>query len=126
MKDEISVTFEGNYVQAISDGEKTFERAEQVWTEIVRVCRKHNCFAVLGISRSMPPVTVHEGFDHAELFERLGITQQYRIAWVELHREAQNTFLFIETVLVNRGLPGRVFHDISEAKRWLLGSNRAG
>ena len=55
-----------------------------------------------------------------ELFQRLGITHKYRIAWVELNPKTSATTPFIETVLSNRGFPGRLFSDASKAKKWLL------
>ena len=61
-----------------------------------------------------------EGYEHANLFEQLGIDTRYRIAWVEKNPEAYHAAYFIETVLFNRGFPGRIFLDVAEAKEWLL------
>ena len=61
-----------------------------------------------------------EGYDHARLFEELGIDDRYRIAWVEFNDEARDMTLFVETVLINRGLPGRLFSSEADARAWLL------
>lgn len=85
------------------------------------LCQKHSCFNVLGIANTITPLDVFEGFDHAGLFRALDIGHHYRIAWVELNLDAVDIASFIETVLINRGLPGQLFSSVSEAKKWLLG-----
>ena len=120
MKNEIIVTFEGNFIKVISNGEKNYEFALRLWSEVVSACRKNGCYKILGIAKTTRSVGTIEAYNHAQLFHDLGITQKYRIAWVELNPEAQETVDFIETVLWNRGLPGRVFFDILEAEKWLL------
>ena len=52
--------------------------------------------------------------------EQLGITGDYRIAWVELNPKAFDAVYFVETVLVNRGYMARLFSDVDEAKEWLF------
>lgn len=49
------------------------------------------------------------------------LTHDYRIAWVEHNEDAKDIVDFIETVLLNRGLPGRAFDSEEEAREWLLG-----
>ncbi len=119
MKNEFTVTFEDDLVQVRADGAKDFDFSEKVWTEVVRVCEANGCFDVLGIANTTVPIEVMEGYDHARLFEELGIDQKYRIAWVELNPEATDVVAFVETVLVNRGLPGKLFETADDAKKWL-------
>ena len=61
-----------------------------------------------------------DGYAHAEMFRELGITGGYRIAWVEHDPAARETTDFVETVLFNRGLPGRSFATEEEAEQWLF------
>ncbi len=125
MQNELAVTFEGNYVQVISDGEKDFAFATQLWSEVAKVCEQHECFSVLGIANTTKPIEAFEAFDHAKLFEDLNIAHPYRIAWVELNRDATDMAAFVEMVLTNRGLPGRLFENVSDATEWLLGDDDA-
>ena len=83
-------------------------------------CEQHDCYNVLGIVDTTVPLTAGEGYEHADLFEQLGIDNKYRIAWVEKNGEAYQAVYFVETVLFNRGFPGRVFLDEDEAKEWPL------
>jgi hypothetical protein len=120
MKNQLEITFEGEYIKVLSNGEKDLEFASRLWSQTVDACQKYDCFKILGIAETTSPVTTIEAFDHADLFKKIGITSKYRIAWVELNPEAYKTTDFIETVLSNRSLPGRLFSDESEAKKWLM------
>ena len=121
MSYEMSVIFMGDYVEARSTGDKSYQTAVTLWREIHRVCDEHKCYKVLGIGESTKPMPTMDAMNHAKLFQDLSITRKYQIAWVELNREAVESIKFVETVLLNRGLlNGKLFHDVAEAKRWLL------
>ena len=120
MRNEITITLEDGYVQVLSDGEKDYEFAEKLWTAVVSFCKEHDCYRILGIADTSRPMEAVDGYDLARLFRDLGISHEYRIAWVELREDARDVTSFIETVLVNRGLPGRLFSSADEAKDWLL------
>ena len=120
METEIKVTFEKTFVLATYSGDVNHEFPYRLWSNIIRVCKENECFKVLGIVTSTKPPSTMEAFDHARLFRELKIDHKYRIAWVELYSESFKTIKFIETVLKNRGLPGKLFIDIEEAKSWLL------
>lgn len=120
MPNELVVTFEGDYVQVVSNGDKDWSHIVRLWKQTVALCREHECYRVLGVARSTRPVGTLDAFDHAALFQELGIDRRYRIAWAELSPDAIDRQRFVETVLSNRSLPGRVFSSVEEARRWLL------
>jgi len=62
-------------------------------------------------------------FDHLKILEEVGVTLDYRIAWVSNTPETAFNLEFVETVVVkNRGLAnGAIFSNLEEAKSWLLG-----
>ena len=120
VKTEIIITFEGDYVQAIANGDKDFEYSSKLWTEVVQACQDNNCLKVLGIANTRTPLQTMEAYKNADLFRELGLTHDYRIAWVELNPESYDALYFAETVLVNRGMPVRLFADEEQAKKWLL------
>ena len=121
MSYEMSVIFMGDYVEAHSTGDKSYQTAVTLWREILRVCAEHDCYKVLGIGDSTTSMSTMDSMNHAQLFEDFSITRKYQIAWVELNREALESMKFLETVLLNRGLlKGKLFHDVAEAKSWLL------
>ncbi len=120
MNQEMTISFEGDHVKVIADGEKNYEFSSKLWAKISNTCNENDCYRVLGIAKTTSPLNTDEGYDHAQLFEQLGITGDYRIAWVELNPKAFDAVYFVETVLVNRGYMARLFSDVDEAKEWLF------
>ncbi|MGI9204442.1 MAG: hypothetical protein ACR2Q3_10555 [Woeseiaceae bacterium] len=119
MLNDFEVTFEGDYVRVVSNGEKDLEFATKVWTEAVRVCEANQCYRVFGLASTTTPMEALDAYDHGRLFRDLGLDSRFRVAWVETNPEAVDITSFIETVLFNRGLPGKLFDNESEALDWL-------
>lgn len=117
----MKVTFEGDHVLAIADGDKDYRYMERLWREIAMTCDTHDCYNVLGLAHTTTPVEAVEGYDLPALYRELGIGHHYRIAWVEHDEDARDTVEFVQTVLANRGLPGLLFDTEEEARAWLLG-----
>jgi hypothetical protein len=120
MDRDFAATFEGDHVRIISRGQHSLDYGRAIWTEIASVCEAHQCYVVLGLSQTPQPLPVVDGYGHAELFRELGIDSRYRIAWVEETAEARQALRFVEDVLVNRGLPGRLFESEEDARQWLF------
>jgi len=125
MTSETTITFEGDHIKVVDRGDKNLEHAREMWTDVSLLCQKHACYNVLGLSYADNAMPILDGYSHAELFRDLGITAGYRIAWVEHNAEAREHTDFVETVLFNRGLPGRSFASEEEARAWLLGADDA-
>jgi hypothetical protein len=123
MENTLEVTFEGNHVLVIANGDKDYRYMDRLWREVAMACEQHKCFNVLGLAATRTPIEAVEGYDLPALFRELGIGQKYRIAWVEQNVNARDTIEFIQTVLSNRGLPGLSFNTEEEARAWLLGSD---
>ena len=120
MSYEMAVTFRGDYVEARSIGDKSYQTAQILWAEISRVCDEHSCYRVLGIAESTRQMPVMDSINHEELFRQLGVTPKYKIAWTESNRDEFKKLKDLETILVNRGYRGKVFTDVAEARNWLL------
>lgn len=120
MDASFTISFEGDHIKVLSDGAKNLDYATRLWTAIVEACNEHKCYRVLGIADTTSPMPPLDGYQHADLFRKLGITRNYRVAWVELNQEAKEATYFVETVLFNRGLPGRLFDSVADATEWLL------
>lgn len=118
---QMSVTYAGGFVEAHSAGEKSYQTALELWGEITRVCHQHNCYKVLGIGRSTRPMPMMDAINHKKLFKDFAVTHKYKIAWVELNREAIDSVKFLELFIQNRSLVNsRLFETVDEAKLWLL------
>lgn len=121
MSYEVSVVFKDGYVEARSIGDKSYQTAVILWREILKTCDEHNCYKVLGLGESSTGLSTMDAMNHEKLFKDFAITRKYKIAWVELNKEALASIKFLETVLLNRGLlNGMLFPNIEEAKRWLF------
>jgi hypothetical protein len=121
MSYQMTVTFMGDYVKSRSTGDKSYQTAVTLWREILKVCDEHDCYKILGIGESTTPMPTMDAMNHTKLFQDFSVTRKYKIAWIELNREAVDSIKFVETVLLNRGLlNGKLFQDVVEAKRWLL------
>jgi hypothetical protein len=121
MSYEMSIIFKDNYIEVRSVGDKNYQTSVALWHEIIRVCDAHNCYKVLGIGESTTAMPTMDAMNHEKLFKDFVITRKYKIAWVELNKEALGSVKFLETVLLNRGLlNGMLFPDVKEAKRWLI------
>jgi len=121
MENRLEVTFEGNHVLVLADGDKDYRYMDRMWHEVALKCEQHDCYNVLGLANTSTPVEAVDGYDLPAIFRDLGIGQHYRIAWVEMNEESRSVVEFIGTVLANRGLPGRLFETEAEARQWLLG-----
>ena len=117
MNYQMSVTFMGDYVEARSTGDKSYQTAVTLWREILKVCDEHDCYKVLGIGESTTPMPTMDAINHTKLFQDFSITRKDKIAWVELNRDVVSSIKFLETVLLNRGLlNGKLFQDADAAK----------
>ncbi len=116
----MAVTFMGDYVEAQSIGDKSYQTAEMLWAEITRVCDEHACYRVLGIAESTQQMSVMDSINHEKLFKQFSVTPKYKIAWVESNKDEFEKLKNLETILLNRGYRGKVFTDVTEARAWLL------
>lgn len=122
MYNKLEVTFEGDHIRVIADGDKDYYFLDKAWREIVAVCEQHDCYKVLGIANTSTPVEAVEAYELPSLYRELSIDQRYSIAWVELDEDARDMIAYVQTVLANQGLPGLLFETEAEAREWLLGS----
>jgi hypothetical protein len=120
MGHKLEITFEGNYVQIISEGEKSFETSLELWPRAIKVCKENNCFKVLGIATSVKAPSITDSYKHGELFHNFKIDFRFKIAWVELNPDEVENIKFLEDVLKNRGMNVKLFKDVKSAKTWLL------
>ena len=119
MKNRIVVSFEGEYIQVISEGKKDYQFTLNLWTQIVECCQLNSCYKVLGIANTSRPVSTEAAYHQKDLFAQLGIDANYKIAWVELDKKSFNTTYFAENVLKSSGYNVRLYKSVAEAVLWL-------
>jgi hypothetical protein len=126
MRDEIIVEYKGDHVYAAMYGKNNYDLSLELWRRIMAACKQYNCFNILGENFTTEELSTMDAYDHLRILEEVGITFQHRIAWVHQVKETAKGLEFVETVVVkNRGLAnGRLFSNIEEARRWLLGKGK--
>jgi hypothetical protein len=120
MNKNIIISVKKDYIRVESNGEKSFEFATDLWTQVVRSCEKHNCFKILGIANTTVPINTIGAVEHVDLFKRLDITDKYRIAWVETNPDCTKSIHLTEIFLSSSGVDCKVLSNEQEAKKWLL------
>jgi hypothetical protein len=121
MPSKLVVSFEDDHIRVISDGDKHNEFVVDMWTQVAKLSREHQCFKVLGLANTTTPLEAVDGYDQARLFRDLNMPTNIRIAWVEISADAIDIASYIELVLTNRGYSARVFATEADARSWLLG-----
>jgi len=120
MQDKNLVSYRNNYVEATSGDSDTLECVMKLWEKIMQVCKECKCTNILSISNSASPGTVREAVNYLRTFEHLEITNDYRVALVELSPVCGKSNLLVESLLLTIGINIRAFTDVRDAKRWLF------
>ncbi len=98
-----------------------FAQTFDMWKAIVAACRANGCTRILGTSNlraTMPSPDAYESFG---IFEAVGISDDYRIAWVAGNPDVLEQLRVVEAVLKNRGFINHcVFDSPDKARDWLL------
>jgi hypothetical protein len=123
MRDEIVIEYKGSYIYAALYGKNNYDISLELWRRIMAACKQYNCFNILGENYTTEELSTMDAYDHLKILEEVGLTLQYRVAWVDQATATARGLEFVETVVVkNRGLAyGRLFSNVEEVKRWLLG-----
>ncbi len=114
-----SIRHEDSLIRVAVTGSPDYLTLDRLWHDIVAHCKRHGCLKVLGESTSEQWENA-DAYDHAAIFEAAGVTNQYRIAWVEQDPDAKEAIKLAEAVVNNRGIEtARVFDSLAAAQRWL-------
>ena len=124
MSYKLTITQKPTYLHAVVTGVNSRENVAAYLEELRRECVERGCSRLLIEERLEGPrlgtmdvfQIAAEGSSSAQgMFEA--------IAYVDVNA-AGSLMKFAETVAANRFLPVRVFASVSDAERWLLGTDR--
>lgn len=116
---EYSIEREQALIKVTVCGALDYVSMDQMWKDILVACKKYNCSNILGIANIESPSN-SDAYDHASIFDAIGMSPDFRIAWVENNATAVELAKLAEAVIRNRELAeGRVFGNAREARRWL-------
>lgn len=115
-----SIKDENSIVRVSVTGSPDYLELDRLWHDIIAYCKRHNFFRILGESTTEKWQDA-DAYDHAPIFEAAGVTNDYRVAWVEQNPTAREAIKLAEAVVNNRGLEtARTFDNIADARRWLV------
>ena len=119
MSFEYSISYEEPLVRVTVTGSPDYLSTDRLWHDIAETCRKHGCLKILGKSKTAGWQDA-DAYDHAPIFESAGLSNRYRVAWVEENTAAREAIKLAEAVVTNRDVvTGRVFDSVNQAIRWL-------
>lgn len=117
---DYSIKYDNSLIRVSVTGSPDYLELDRLWHDIVAHCKRHDCLKVLGESTSEQWEKT-DAYDHAAIFEANGVTNDYRIAWVEQDPDAREAIKLAQAVVNNRGIEtARAFNSLASAKRWLL------
>ena len=73
MKRKFSISYKGDFIQVLSDGDKDIGLASKLWTAVSDACEQYDCYKILGIANSEKPLDTIDAFEHAALFQNLNL-----------------------------------------------------
>lgn len=119
MSFEYSIRYEQPLIRVTVTGSPDYLSTDRLWQDIAATCREHGCLKILGESETDGWQDA-DAYDHAPIFESAGLSNRYRVAWIEKNTMAREAIKLAEAVVTNRGVvTGRVFDSINEAMQWL-------
>lgn len=118
---DYSISSEPPLVLIRTAGKFDLLQTYEMWKAIVASCRASSCTRILGISNLQAPMPLPDAYDSFSIFESVGITEEYRIAWVAGNPLVLDKLRVVEAVLRDRGYVNhRVFESVGNARDWLL------
>ena len=112
-------------VESKLQGDMTLREVDEILTDIAKIAKEKNCRLIFTdfteVSRKVSILEIYELPDRIRnVFTSFGIH-------ISLHKRANviakdwDDYIFHENVMVNRGQIEKVFTDVDQAKKWLLG-----
>jgi hypothetical protein len=112
-------------VESKLQGDMTIREVDEIVTKTAKIAKENDCRLIFTdfreVSRKLSILQIYELPDRiSNIFTSFGIH-------VSLYKRANvvakdwDEYIFHENVMVNRGQKEKVFTDIDEAKKWLLG-----
>ena len=116
---------ESHVIEMTVQGELTMKEAKEITLEASKIAKEQNCFVYFSDYREATvKLSTLEVYELPKIISDIlassGLNvHKFKRAFV-VARDLK-VYEFFENVTVNRGQNVRVFYDVDEAKRWLLG-----
>ena len=112
-------------VESKLQGDMTLDEVDEIVTKTAKIAKEKDCIFILNdfreVSRKLPLWQIYELPDRIRrIFTSFGINV-WRYKRANVVAKDWDEYIFHENVMVNRGQKEKVFTDIDQAKKWLLG-----
>lgn len=126
MNYRLAIESKSAYLHVIVTGVNSVENVRGYMTELIMECKSRSCWSVLIEERlEGKRLGTMDIFDTVSRGSSHVVGKFKAIAFVDINAEG-GLMAFAEDVAVNRGIPFRVFKDVEEAGKWLIGKSRSG
>jgi hypothetical protein len=117
----IDIGRHSDHLEVLATGHPSYANSLELWRQVAEACRSHNCFNILGEGRHPQPMTTLDAWKHQSIFNEVGISAKFLIAWIDTSPQNFAQIEFIRSVLANRDMAsGKLFTDRDTARAWLL------
>ncbi len=118
-----SIRVEGNVVIVDVSGVPDRQAVIELWRDVVSASREHSCFNVLGLASTERPMGLGDALEIEALFSAAGVTNEFRIAWLNPNPAARPIIDLVEELMRNRDMAdARFFDNEMQARAWLSGA----
>ena len=115
----LAIERKSNYLHAVATGNNTVGNVMGYMEGIIRACQEHDCWRILIEERlEGPRLRTFDVFGIASHGGEAGPGLLRAVAYVDVNAQG-DLMRFAEDVLVNRGMPMRLFATVQEAEEWL-------
>ncbi len=119
----LNISQRHDYVKVMFNGSGDISEFYRICRTTVEKCRFTGIRKVLSVSTSPLELKLLDAYEIAEVFTDLNVNYQYRIAWLDNFKVAEEKIQFIVTVLKNRGVRIKQFANETDARNWLQESS---
>lgn len=119
MSFEYSISSENELIRVTVTGSPDYLSLDKLWHDIAAACRENGCVKVLG-SSTTENWRDEDAYDLAPVLQAAGLSNRFRVAWVEANAPAREAIKLAEAVVNNRDVvTAQVFPNLAAARRWL-------
>jgi hypothetical protein len=111
---------DSQYIMVIVTEQLELHLMEQMAKDVAKIVQETGVRVVLNdLRNAKPPESTLDVYNMPKMAQRAGVSQFCKRALVVGNKGTD--FHFLETVFINQGHQVRMFTEIEDAKKWLLG-----
>ena len=128
MSYDLTFQMKSNHIRVDVSGNQTLpekknqDKALTVMTEVLDQCHVKGINRILAVWNVTGPIETMQAYELGTAPDKFGWRRSFKVAAANLDKRSQDSSRFTETVLVNRGYTVKIFDNVHDAEKWLLGN----